>query len=45
MKKSMLIITVLALLAVKFSGPLERGLIEAEGGLSHVITKIVGETL
>ena len=45
MKKSMLIITVLALLAVKFSGPLERGAIEAEGGLSHVITNTTGGTL
>ena len=41
----MLIITAIALLAVKFSGPLERGAIEVEGGLSHVITKVVGEAL
>ena len=43
--RNMLIITAIALLAIKFSGPLEKGAIEAEGGLSHVITKLVGETL
>ena len=43
--RNMLIITAIALLAVKFSGPLERRVIEAEGGLSHVITKVVGDTL
>ena len=44
--RNILIIIAIALLAVlKFSGTLERGAIEAEGGLSHVITKIVGETL
>ena len=43
--RNMLIITAIALLAIKFSGPLEKGAIEVEGGLSHVITKVVGEAL